>query len=83
MDVEDARSGSNVRVDCLRMKRWADGAWMDKHQSEWAQWLAGRKLALPQPASYISYRYGMDRGPWSWWTPGWCRTFAPTNAQQP
>lgn len=62
MDVEDARSGSNVRVDCLRMKRWADGAWMDKHQSEWAQWLAGRKLAPLQPASYISYRYGMDRG---------------------
>ena len=60
--VEDATKGSRVRVDCLRMKRWADGAWMDKHQSEWAQWLAGRKLALLQPASYISYRYGMDRG---------------------
>ena len=30
MDVEDARSGSNVRVDCLRFKRWVDGP----------QWLA-------------------------------------------
>ena len=55
--------GSRVRVDCLRFKRWVDGAqWLEKNQPDFAQWLAGRKLAVSAPYSYMSYRYATEGG---------------------
>ncbi len=61
--VEDATMGSRVRVDCLRFKRWVDGAqWLEKNQPDFAQWLAGRKLAVSAPYSYMSYRYATEGG---------------------
>ena len=61
--VEDASKGSRVRVDCLRFKRWVVGPqWLEKNQPGLAQWLAGRKLALSPPYSYMSYRYAAESG---------------------
>lgn len=61
--VQDATQGSPVRIDCLRLKRWASHEqWLDKHQPELAQWLGERKLSLRAPYSYVSYRYATEGG---------------------
>jgi hypothetical protein len=61
--VDDATHGSHVRVDCLRLKRWVDSpAWLEKNQPGLAQWLAGRKIALDKPYSYVGYRYATEGG---------------------
>ncbi|MBS0293423.1 MAG: hypothetical protein JSS01_13015 [Proteobacteria bacterium] len=61
--VEDATRGSPVRVDCLRLKRWAGSAqWLEKSEPDFAQWLEQHKLALDKPYSYLSYRYASTGG---------------------
>ncbi|MBS0392000.1 MAG: hypothetical protein KGM60_01150 [Comamonadaceae bacterium] len=61
--VEDATQGSPVRVDCLRLKRWAGSAqWLEKSEPDFAQWLDRHKLALDKPYSYLSYRYASTGG---------------------
>ena len=61
--VEDFTQGSRVRMDCLRLKRWVDGPqWLEQNQPDFAQWLAGRKLAVNAPYSYMSYRYATEGG---------------------
>lgn len=61
--VEDATVGSRVRMDCLRFKRWMnDPQWLEKNQPDLAQWLAGHKLAVSAPYSYMSYRYATEGG---------------------
>jgi len=61
--VEDATMGGRVRVDCLRFKRWAgDSDWLEKNHPDFAQSLAGRKLALSAPHSFMSYRYATASG---------------------
>lgn len=61
--VEDATMGGRVRVDCLRFKRWVDGTeWLENNHPDFAQSLAGYKLAFGAPHSYMGYRYATASG---------------------
>lgn len=63
--VEDGASGSPVRADCLRLKRWGSSAqWLEKNRPDLVQWLGSRQIVLVQPYSYLSYRYVTEAGAW-------------------
>ena len=58
-------SGSPVRADCLRLKRWGSSAqWLEKNRPDLVQWLGSRQIVLVQPYSYLSYRYVTEAGAW-------------------
>lgn len=61
--VEDAAAGSAVRIDCLRLKRFAGGDdWLTKNSPQTAQWLDAHKVRLTSPYSHMSYRYTSQSG---------------------
>ncbi len=63
--VADAAAASPVRADCLRFKNWASSArWLEKNRPDLVQWLGSHQVALNQPYSYLSYRYGTQAGAW-------------------
>lgn len=63
--VEDATSGSPVRVDCLRLKSWGSSPkWLEKNRPDLVQWLASRNISLSTPYAYLSYRYVTEAGAW-------------------
>lgn len=63
VQVDDAAQGSPVRIDCLRIKRWANQAdWLESNQPDFARTLARHALAMPQPATHLSYRLATEGG---------------------
>ena len=61
--VEDAAQASPVRVDCLRLKRWANNRdWLDKNQPELVRWMADHKVTFTRPVSHLNYRYATQGG---------------------
>lgn len=64
MWVQDHADGSPVRIDCLRLKRWANrnDHWMGQNYPLLQQWLQAQQPGLPQPYAHISYRYANASG---------------------
>lgn len=63
LTVEDATSGSPVRIDCMRFKRWANNeGWLEKNHPDVARWMADHKAEPLQPYSHLNYRYGTEGG---------------------
>lgn len=64
VQVEDAAAGSPVRIDCLRVKRWANhAAWLETNQPDFTQTLARHALiGMMQPATHLSYRLATEGG---------------------
>lgn len=61
--VQDAASGSPVRIDCLRFKRWANNAgWIEKNHPAVAQWMVAHKAVLSRPYSHLNYRFATQGG---------------------
>lgn len=61
--VEDPTDASPVRLDCLRLKRWANNnGWLERNHPDLAQWVAAQKLGMEQPYSHLSYRYATEGG---------------------
>jgi hypothetical protein len=61
--VEDAAKSSPVRIDCLRLKRWADkDDWLQKDQPALARWLEDRQIKPSRPYSHLNYRYTTEAG---------------------
>lgn len=61
--VDDESSGSPLRADCLRFKRWASSdQWLEKNRPDLVRWLGERRVAMPQPHSHVNYRYATDGG---------------------
>lgn len=63
LTVEDATSGSPVRIDCMRFKRWANNeGWLEKNHPDVVRWMADHKAEPAQPYSHLNYRYGTEGG---------------------
>lgn len=63
LTVEDATSGSPVRIDCMRFKRWANNeGWLEKNHPDIVRWMADHKSEPSQPYSHLNYRYGTEGG---------------------
>lgn len=62
--VQDEADASPVRIDCLRLKRWANRTehWMGQNYPQLQQWLQTQSPGLPQAYAHISYRYANAQG---------------------
>ncbi len=62
--VRDAAAGSPVRLDCLRVKRWAHTSdrFMEKAHPGLVRWIGERGVALTQPYSHVNYRFATEGG---------------------
>lgn len=61
--VQDAAASSPVRMDCLRLKRWASNAqWLDKNRPGFARWLTARQISVAQPYLHVGYWYATAGG---------------------
>ena len=63
VQVDDFAEGSPVRIDCLRYKRFVDGAdYLAASNPDLAQWLDANKAWPVRPYAHVSYRYSTVEG---------------------
>lgn len=61
--VDDRAGASPVRIDCLRLKSWADQRdWLTKNYPELSTWVNAQKALPAKPYSLLHYRYASETG---------------------